>query len=221
MLGVVQSGAGTTGNARIATKGTATCDFDGATTAGHYVTISTVTAGKCADAGTERPTNAQVLGYVTSTNGGPGAYTVLLEPDMVPANLWHTWTITVADGHWYINGVEDAALEADDSQLITLAVLPSRYVVSVPPQMETVVACVGADTITAEIATPTFAFTDFAYDLTLAVVDANVATTHAGRYSKASEDLYLVVAVSGEAKTVADIAAGCSVKVQAKWEVLP
>jgi hypothetical protein len=86
ILGVVQAGAGTTGNARIATRGSVTCEFDGGTTAGDYVTISTSAAGKCADAGSVRPASQQILGFATTTNGGPGAYTVILEPDAVSSN---------------------------------------------------------------------------------------------------------------------------------------
>jgi hypothetical protein len=86
LLGVVQSGAGATGNARTATRGAALCDFDGSTTAGHYVRASTSSAGKCSDAGASRPASGQVLGYVTSTNVGAGVYTVLLEPDVTSSS---------------------------------------------------------------------------------------------------------------------------------------
>lgn len=82
IIGIVVSGAGTAGNARIAVRGFATCDFDGATTAGDYLQVSSSTAGKCADAGGARPSSGQILGYVTTTNGSAGSYRVLLVPDV-------------------------------------------------------------------------------------------------------------------------------------------
>src|SRR5213078_2984817 len=59
----------------------ATCDFDGATTAGNYVQISSTTAGKCHDAGATFPTSGgQVVGRVFSTNGAGGTYGMVLFP---------------------------------------------------------------------------------------------------------------------------------------------
>src|SRR6266436_3874150 len=78
IIGIVVGGAGTTGNAQIAVSGQATCVFDGATTAGDYVGISSTTAGDCHDAGATYPTSGQVLGRVLSTNGSSGFYVVAL-----------------------------------------------------------------------------------------------------------------------------------------------
>jgi hypothetical protein len=75
-IGIVDSGAGTSGSAEIAFQGTAQCVFDGATTAGHYVTISTSVNGDCTDGGATYPTGTQVIGRVLSTNGGGGTYDV-------------------------------------------------------------------------------------------------------------------------------------------------
>lgn len=78
--GIVLSGAGTTGSAQIATAGIASCVFDGATTAGHYVQISASVAGDCTDSGAAtRPSSGQVIGVVLSTNGGGGTYKVALQ----------------------------------------------------------------------------------------------------------------------------------------------
>lgn len=77
-IGVVVAGAGTTGSASIASIGQASCVFDGATTAGDYVQISSSTAGDCHDAGANYPVSGQVLGRVLSTNGGGGTYTMTL-----------------------------------------------------------------------------------------------------------------------------------------------
>src|SRR4030095_16861877 len=83
--GMWVAGAGTTGNAQIARIGTASCDFDGPTTAGDYVQISSATAGACHDAGATFPTaGGQVLGRVLSTNGAAGTYAMVLYPGELP-----------------------------------------------------------------------------------------------------------------------------------------
>lgn len=86
ILGVCVSSCANFGTARVATRGTVSCAFDGATTANHYVGPSSSTAGNCTDAGATRPVTGQVLGFVTSTNGGSGTYTVNLQPDIVATN---------------------------------------------------------------------------------------------------------------------------------------
>ena len=81
-IGVVTSGAGTTGSATITILGQASCVFDGATTAGDYVTIA-ATGGGCHDAGATYPTGTTVYGRVLSTNGGAGTYVIeLMTPDI-------------------------------------------------------------------------------------------------------------------------------------------
>jgi hypothetical protein len=76
ILGIVVAGAGAAGSADIAVAGKASCVFDSATTAGHYVVNDTSTAGDCMDAGAAYPASGQVIGVVTSTNGGAGTYEV-------------------------------------------------------------------------------------------------------------------------------------------------
>src|SRR4029450_10692047 len=84
-LGIVVGGAGTSGSAQIAREGIASCVFDGATTAGNYVQISTTSAGSCHDAGATFPTSGgQVLGRVLSTNGAGGTYAMVLYPGELP-----------------------------------------------------------------------------------------------------------------------------------------
>lgn len=86
-IGIVTSGAGTTGNATVAIIGQAACEFDNATTAGNYFTISTITAGKCHDAGSSFPTSAAPYGRVLSTNASAGTYNVtLMTPDVAFQN---------------------------------------------------------------------------------------------------------------------------------------
>jgi hypothetical protein len=78
IVGIVVDGAGTTSNAQIAKDGQALCVFDGATTAGDYVQISSTTAGDCHDAGASYPASGQVLGRVLSTNASTGTFAILV-----------------------------------------------------------------------------------------------------------------------------------------------
>ncbi len=78
MIGIVVDGAGTTGSAQIARGGQASCVFDGATTAGDYVQISSTAAGDCHDSGASYPGIGQVLGRVLSTNASTGTYAMLV-----------------------------------------------------------------------------------------------------------------------------------------------
>jgi hypothetical protein len=67
VVGIVVGGAGTSGNAQIATGGVASCTFDNGTTAGDYVQISVTSAGDCHDAGATTPTSGQILGLVLAS----------------------------------------------------------------------------------------------------------------------------------------------------------
>lgn len=77
-IGICVSGCGTSGSASISTVGMAACTFDGATTAGDYVQISSTTAGNCHDSGVSYPTAGQAVGRVLTTNVGGGSYNVAL-----------------------------------------------------------------------------------------------------------------------------------------------
>lgn len=76
--GIVVGNAGTSGNAQIAVSGQASCIFDGATTAGDYVTSSSTTGGDCHDAGASLPVAKTVVGIVLSTNGSTGTFGIAL-----------------------------------------------------------------------------------------------------------------------------------------------
>jgi trimeric autotransporter adhesin len=79
VTGVVVSGAGTSGSATLAQLGQASCVFDGATTAGDFVQISSTVTGDCHDTGSSiTPTTGQALGRVLSTHGGGGTYALSL-----------------------------------------------------------------------------------------------------------------------------------------------
>lgn len=74
VIGIVIAGAGTTGNAQIANAGQASCVFDGAITAGHFVQVSTTAGGSCHDGGATFPTSGQIIGLiVAATNASPGS----------------------------------------------------------------------------------------------------------------------------------------------------
>jgi hypothetical protein len=87
VIGVCVQSCGTTGNGVVQQEGTAPCVFDGATTAGDFVQISTTVAGDCHDAGATYPASAgEVVGTVTSTNGAGGTFNLnLFTPDVITA----------------------------------------------------------------------------------------------------------------------------------------
>lgn len=79
VIGICVSACGNTGLANIQQSGNSLCVFDGATTAGDYVQISSVTPGQCHDAGASPPGGGlQNIGRVLSTNGMTGTYAVNL-----------------------------------------------------------------------------------------------------------------------------------------------
>lgn len=79
ILGPCTAGCGTTGTATIATGGTASLVYDGATTSGDFIINSTTIPGAAHDFGPS-PTGAtsQILGQVLSTNGSAGTYATAL-----------------------------------------------------------------------------------------------------------------------------------------------
>jgi hypothetical protein len=99
--GIVVAGAGTTGNAKIAVEGQASCVFDGATTANDYVIPSTTTAGACHDTGSTSYPAQQAVGKILSTNGSGGTYTVLVAS---PSPGAAGGSLTVTDGTTSVAG---------------------------------------------------------------------------------------------------------------------
>lgn len=97
-VGICDSGCGMTGTATIISQGLENCVFDGATTAGDYVQISSMTAGDCADAGATYPAagTGQVIGRVLSTHAGAGTFSIDLFPSEIkgPATTLCSGTIT-------------------------------------------------------------------------------------------------------------------------------
>ncbi len=127
MIGVVVGSAGTSGNAQIAIHGQAACVFDGATTAGDFVTISSTTAGDCHDAGSARPAGSQSIGRVLSTNGSGGSYVVSLglggtSAGNIPVGTISAFASTTCPTGWtvyspavgrFLRGIDTAANTSD------------------------------------------------------------------------------------------------------------
>lgn len=81
ILGVCVANCGNVSSgtqAVIETTGTAFCNFDGATTAGHYFQVSSTAIGNCKDAGASLPTTGQILGRIMQSTAGAGASAVIL-----------------------------------------------------------------------------------------------------------------------------------------------
>src|ERR1700730_9466430 len=83
IIGLCVNSCGTHGQANIQIGGTASCVFDGATTAGDYVQNSPSINGDCHDAGATYPASGQVIGRVLSTSASAGTRTI----DIFPAEI--------------------------------------------------------------------------------------------------------------------------------------
>lgn len=115
ILGIVVSGSGTSGNAVIAYRGYANCSFDGSTTAGDYVQISSTNAADCHDAGATYPSSGEVLGRVLSTNAAAGTYGVLLGSESqgdggeAISVFGRTGAVVAASGDYSVSQITGAA----------------------------------------------------------------------------------------------------------------
>jgi baseplate protein BppL len=126
-IGVVQGGAGKSGDAVITWHGYSYCIFDNATTAGDAVVASTATAGECHDSGSNGQPSAQVIGYVDVTNTASGqtnGMRVSLQPPpgggggSVASVFGRTGAVTAASGDYSVAQVTGAAA---DSAVVHLA----------------------------------------------------------------------------------------------------
>lgn len=95
VVGLVTSGAGTTGSASIQVEGIANCAFDGGTTAGDYVQISSSVNGDCTDAGSTYPTSGYVAGRVLITHSGAGSESVDLFPPEIDGGTGGGSSLTI------------------------------------------------------------------------------------------------------------------------------
>jgi hypothetical protein len=115
VVGVVSSGAGTSGKAVVTWAGFAACNFDsGSPTLGDYVVASTTQAGKCHDTGsTGRPSGVQVIGRIET---GGGVRLSLAPPSgggggggAVSSVFGRTGAITAQSGDYSVSQVSGAA----------------------------------------------------------------------------------------------------------------
>ena len=127
VIGVVQGGAGISGNAVITWYGYAYCIFDNATTAGDAVIASTSTAGDCHDTGSGAQPGSQLIGYVDVTNATSGqtnGIRVSLQPPQggsggnVASVFGRSGAVTAATGDYSVSQVTGAAV---DSAVVHLA----------------------------------------------------------------------------------------------------
>ncbi len=92
VIGLCVAGCSTTGSSTIQQNGVASCVFDGATSGGDYVQISSTVAGDCHDTGsTSYPASGQVIGRSLQSFGIGGTYFVdLFSPESRPTTLYDT-----------------------------------------------------------------------------------------------------------------------------------
>ena len=127
VIGVVQGGAGISGNAVITWHGYAYCIFDNATTAGDAVIASTSTAGDCHDTGSGGQPGAQLIGYVdvsNATSGQTNGIRVSLQSAQggsggsVASVFGRSGAVAAATGDYSVSQVTGAAV---DSAVVHLA----------------------------------------------------------------------------------------------------
>lgn len=79
LIGICTLNCGVSGQATIQTVGIASCVFDGGTTSGDYIQLSSTVNGNCHDTGSVTfPTGGQVVGRSLSNQGIAGTYSMLL-----------------------------------------------------------------------------------------------------------------------------------------------
>jgi hypothetical protein len=121
VIGLVQGGAGKSGNAVITWRGYGYCIFDNPTTAGDAVVASTSTAGDCHDTGSGAQPGSQLIGYVDVTTTAPGqsnGIRVSLQPPPgggggnVVSVFGRTGAVTAANGDYSVSQVTGAAADS-------------------------------------------------------------------------------------------------------------
>ncbi len=127
VIGLVQGGAGKSGNAVVTWRGYAYCIFDNATIAGDAVIASTSAAGDCHDTGSGAQPGSQLIGYVDVTNANAGqtnGLRVNLQPPQsgsggnVASVFGRTGIVTAGTGDYSVSQVTGAAA---DSAVVHLA----------------------------------------------------------------------------------------------------
>jgi hypothetical protein len=123
VIGIVQGGAGKSGNAAVTWRGYAYCIFDNATTAGDTTVASTSAAGECHDTGSGAQPSTQLIGYVDVTNSSSGQTIGLRVTLDSPAGsgggggniasvFGRTGTVVATTGDYSVSQVTGAAADA-------------------------------------------------------------------------------------------------------------
>lgn len=120
-LGIVVAKDPSSTNVTLAYFGRPDCDFDGPTTAGDYITISSTLAGGCHDAGPTFPTSGQLIGRTLNSNASSGTYPIALFPPEERAGTGGTGitAVNTAPGSGLMGGATSGA--ADLSLINTCA----------------------------------------------------------------------------------------------------
>ncbi len=135
ILGVCDSGCGTSSTAEITIQGIGSCVYDNSTVAGDYVVASTGTAGDCHDYGASQPVGSQPVGYVLQTAAAGTRDTYFFGPSglglpafvrniVIPAagcnattgaNSWDLPTSSAPAANCYGTSYRFGALDYDDA----------------------------------------------------------------------------------------------------------
>lgn len=130
ILGITVTGAGTAGNATIQNTGSVSCVFDGGTTAGDYVQISSTTGGDCHDAGSTLPSSGQILGRILSTNASGGTYTMDLFSMGVGSSA--SSAITQSTSATTINGATTLSIPAANNLSFQTLTMTASATITIP-----------------------------------------------------------------------------------------
>ncbi len=111
VVGIVSSGAGTSGKSVITWAGVAACNFDaGNPVAGDYAVASTSQAGKCHDTGSaNRPSGVQVIGRIEASGGVRVSLGAPSGSAVVSSVFGRIGAVTAQSGDYSVNQVTGAA----------------------------------------------------------------------------------------------------------------
>lgn len=244
-VGICVSGCGVaaaSARASIANWGNTSCVFDGATTAGNYIKISTTVAGDCMDAGAAYPITGQVLGRVLSTNGGAGTYAIeLFGPELQPGGVapasyvpgWVKYAmVKIADGVngcanaagcWQVNGALEGNADAALTQDVILGSLAARGHVT-DYRIKVGTRCTGAATALSGLGTvgTNTLYRTFNYNIDQAVANTAIAT---GPPTAGGSDTHggteLVASLITTIDNIDQLVVGCAVDYWLLQAVLP
>lgn len=150
-VGIVTSGAGTTGSAHIAVMGQASCVADNTVTAGDYIGIGTATAGRCKSlsaVGTYPASGLQVIGRAMASAALGAGFNVFLYPTLKTGTAGTVTSITAGTnltGGTITSSGTIGLGTAVDVNLCTTSPAAGAYT---PAGSANAVECLGAGTYT-------------------------------------------------------------------------